>query len=90
VEVRSVVLPACFDEHPDDDPEEPREFQSGTDFPRGLRRELGPGTTRREVDSMPDGQHVIGVMTEAAVAPTVQINIVENWAEELKRRVPTP
>jgi serine/threonine-protein kinase len=64
-------------------------FGEAVDFPRGLRRESGPATTRREADSMPDGQHVIGVMTEVSVAPTVQINIVQNWFDELKRLVPT-
>ncbi|MEQ1758185.1 MAG: protein kinase [Vicinamibacterales bacterium] len=64
-------------------------FGQAVDFPRGLRRELSPSITRREADSMPDGQHVIGVMTEVSVAPTVQINIVQNWFEELKRLVPT-
>jgi serine/threonine-protein kinase len=56
------------------------------DFPRGLRRE-GDRVTRLEADSMPDGEHVIGVMIGGeSLLP--QINVVLNWFDEVRQRVP--
>jgi len=45
VEMRSVVLPASLDEHPDDDPKEPREFRHACTLhrPQCRRRANGPG-----------------------------------------------
>ncbi len=64
-------------------------FGQERDFPRGARRE-GPRPTRREVDSMPDGEHVIGVMVGGGESLLPQINIVLNWFDEVRQRVPKP
>ena len=51
---------------------------------------------RRDVDIMPDGERFVAVLPAADVetqgeqAPAGQINIVQNWFEELKERVPVP
>ena len=59
----------------------------------------GPSTTIRNYDIMPDGERFIAVFPSATIAgdqsgPTEtadeQINIVLNWFEELKERVPVP
>ena len=47
---------------------------------RGLRRYA-------DYDVTPDGQHFVMVKSEKEANPT-QINVVLNWFEELKRRVP--
>jgi len=62
-------------------------FGRERDFPRGLRREV-PRPARREVDSMPDGEHVIGVMPGGSESLLPQINIVLNWFDEVRQRVP--
>ncbi len=62
-------------------------FGQEKDFPRGLRRE-GPRPTRREVDSMPDGEHVIGVLVGGGESLLPQINVVLNWFDEVRQRVP--
>jgi hypothetical protein len=36
----------------------------------------------------PDGQRFLTIKTIEQEAPPTQINVVLNWAEELKRRVP--
>ncbi len=64
-------------------------FGQERDFPRGLRRE-GPRPTRREVDSMPDGEHVIGVLLGGGESLLPQINIVLNWFDDVRQRVPKP
>ena len=59
----------------------------------------GPSTTIRNYDIMPDGERFIAVFPSAAIAgdqsglaehPSLRINIVLNWFEELKERVPVP
>ena len=56
---------------------------------------LNPGTSRN-VDIMPDGERFIAVVpvadeeTEREQSPAGQINIILNWFEELKERVPVP
>ena len=62
-------------------------FGQERDLPRGLRRE-GPRPTRREVDSMPDGEHFIGVLPRGSESLLPQINIVLNWFDEVRQRVP--
>jgi Tol biopolymer transport system component len=62
-------------------------FGPERNFPRGLRRE-GPRPTRREVDAMPDGEHVIGVLVGGGEYLLPQINIVLNWFDEVRQRVP--
>ena len=76
---QSVVIPVTTTPHVT--------FGQERDFPRGLRRE-GPRPTRREVDSMPDGEHVIGVMVGGGESLLPQINIVLNWFDEVRQRVP--
>ena len=76
---QSVVIPVTTTPHVT--------FGQERDFPRGLRRE-GPRPTRREVDSMPDGEHVIGVMVGGGESLLPQINVVLNWFDEVRQRVP--
>jgi hypothetical protein len=61
------------------------------EFPRvGNQSDLR--TSRRNVDVMPDGEHVLGVVTvrdgDAKAAPPSQITVVLNWFEEIKARLP--
>ena len=48
----------------------------------------------RDYDIMPDGERFIMIFPEGAVDSVApdrpQINIVQNWFEELKERVPAP
>jgi serine/threonine-protein kinase len=76
---QSVVVPVTTTPHV--------AFGQARDFPRGPRRE-GPRPTRREVDSMPDGEHVIGVMVGGGESQLPQINIVLNWFDEVRQRAP--
>ena len=70
-------------------------FESGnpTPLPMALsnvfrRARTGPGSPRN-IDIMPDGQHfVAAVRREGPNAGPPQINVVLNWFEELKSRVP--
>jgi hypothetical protein len=68
-------------------------FGRPADFSRTGRIEPNPAINRRGADAMPDGQHVIGVMSagvsDAGSAPVSHIIVVLNWFEELKARVPT-
>jgi len=75
---QSVVIPVTTTPHVT--------FGQEKDFPRGLRRE-GPRPTRREVDSMPDGEHVIGVILGGGESLLPQINVVLNWFDEVRQRV---
>jgi hypothetical protein len=43
----------------------------------------------RNYDMSPDGQRFLMVKTLEQEQPIAQINIVLNWFEELKRKVPT-
>jgi hypothetical protein len=61
--------------------------------PTGFTR--ARGSTERDYDIMPDGKRFIGVVA-AGQAPSLgraavetRINVVLNWLEELKQRVPT-
>jgi len=63
------------------------------DFPHEYGGVKGsPWTTRRNVDSLPDGTHIIGV-SKVATADTVaiddasRITVVLNWFEDVKQRV---
>ncbi len=47
----------------------------------------GPGGLRTNYDVTPDGQKF--VMLQESEQATTQINVVLNWFEELKQRVPT-
>jgi len=55
---------------------------------------LGRGANgERSIDITPDGKRLVGVLrsdqVQSAPASRPQINVVENWLEELKGRVPT-
>jgi hypothetical protein len=58
--------------------------------PRTGRSEPDPDTGRRAVDTVPDGEHVIGLTNVGtdAIAAGSQILVVLNWFDELKARVP--
>jgi eukaryotic-like serine/threonine-protein kinase len=70
-------------------------FESGNPTPLPMtltnvfrRARTGPGSPRN-IDIMPDGQHfVAAVRREGPNAGPPQINVVLNWFEELKSRVP--
>ena len=62
-------------------------FNRPADFPRTGRREPAPRIGRRNVDMMPDNQHVLGVPMEDGVQAN-QIVVVLNWFDELRQRVP--
>ena len=68
-------------------------FGHPADFSRVGRIETNPSVFRRNLDAMPDGQHVIGVMaasqSDAGAALPSQIIVVLNWFDQLKARVPT-
>jgi len=68
------------------------EFGRPLDFARVGRLETNPSTDRRNVDAMPDGQHVIGVtslsQSDAGAALLQQINVVLNWTDEVRQKVP--
>ena len=54
------------------------------------------GNNSRNFDFMPDGERFVAVVqvadvaTQGEQAPAGQINVVLNWFEELKERVPVP
>jgi Tol biopolymer transport system component len=55
----------------------------------------GPALNRRNHDVMPDGRRFVGVVltgdrTNIAAVSSTRINVVLNWFEELKDRVPRP
>ena len=65
-------------------------FSAPVPMPRGGAIGLGP-TAQRNYDVMPDGR-ILGVVaagqTQSAGSTTPQIQVVLNWFEELKQRVP--
>jgi serine/threonine-protein kinase len=66
-------------------------FGRPVDFPRIGRSEGNPLTTRRNADPLPDGEHLIGVSLPASsqvAGGAPQINVVLNWFEEVRQRVP--
>lgn len=59
------------------------------DFSRVGRSEASPGNTRRNADSRPDGEHIIGVYTGSrGEAEAAQIQVVLNWFDEVRQRAP--
>jgi hypothetical protein len=67
-------------------------FGQPIDLDRRGRTEGNPITTRRNVDSMPDGEHILGVASEGAVGGDLrgEIVVVVNWFDDVKRRAPRP
>jgi len=67
-------------------------FGRPTDFSRTARSEGPIATTRRNADALPDGEHIIGVMSEPAALPGAslapQITVVLNWFDEVRQRAP--
>jgi serine/threonine-protein kinase len=70
----------------------PGQFSEPTNIPRPFYV-TAPGIGRsRTYDIMPDGQRFLGVIEEGLTGPSAvagQIQVVLNWTEELKQRVPT-
>ena len=66
-------------------------FGQPVDFPRTGRRELSPLTNRRNADSLPDGEHIIGVTigppATATEAAGEEIIVVLNWFDEVRRKM---
>lgn len=64
-------------------------FGRPVDFSRVGRTEGNPSMTRRAADSMPDGEHIIGVYTGGTAdgANQLQIHVVLNWFDEIRQRV---
>jgi hypothetical protein len=70
-------------------------FAFGNEQALGIRRFLFSGISTRSYDITPDGQRFLMVFPAdqadpGAETPDEQINIVLNWFEELKARVPVP
>ncbi len=70
-------------------------FAFGNEQALGIRGFLGHGLRIRPYDITPDGQRFLMVFPAAQAdsvteIPDEQINIVLNWFEELKERVPVP
>jgi hypothetical protein len=65
-------------------------FGQPEDFSRIGRTEGNPAASRRSVDSMPDGEHIIGVYTGGATGAIeeAQIQVVLNWFDEVRQRSP--
>lgn len=65
-------------------------FGKPVPVPRGGRVEFDPARFRRNADSMPDGEHLIGVTNTTGSAafgdaPSGQIVVVVNWFDEVRR-----
>jgi serine/threonine-protein kinase len=68
-------------------------FGEAVRLARGARSEPNPATGRRNSDSMPDGEHIVGVLlgTGAQSGPAgtdAQILVVLNWFDEVRQRAP--
>ena len=70
-------------------------FGKPIDFPRTGRTERSPTSNRRNADSLPDGEHIIGVTSgptpivgeRIATSTTREIIVVLNWFDEVRRKV---
>ncbi len=68
-------------------------FAFGNEQVLGIRGYISPGGGIKPYDITQDGHHFLMVFPadqEDSVAETERINIVLNWFEELKERVPVP
>ena len=70
-------------------------FAFGNEQALGIRGFIYHGISRRSYDITPDGLRFLMVFPAAQAdsvteTPAEQINIVQNWFEELKERVPVP
>lgn len=60
-------------------------------FSRNLRGEPNPATGRRNVDYMPDGQRIVGVLlggTSIGASAEPDITVVLNWFDDVRARAP--
>jgi serine/threonine-protein kinase len=68
-------------------------FTIGEAIPVAISFQMRPGDFERPYDISRDGQHFVGLIdaaqTEGGVPAAEQIQVVLNWFEELKARVPT-
>ena len=64
-------------------------FALGNPVPLSRGGALGDAIGERAVDLMPDGQRFIAVVRANKTPAAPQIQVVLNWSEELKQRVPT-
>ncbi len=69
-------------------------FSLGNEKALGMQGFLTGSGGARGYDITPDGQRFLMVFpqgdTESAASSTQRINVVQNWFEELKERVPVP
>ena len=69
-------------------------FAFGNEQVFGMQGNLYPGEGIRAYDVTPDGQQFLMVFpqgeTDSSGSSTQRINVVQNWFEELKERVPQP
>ncbi len=69
-------------------------FSLGNEQALGMQGFLRGSGGARGYDITPDGQRFLMVFpqgdTESAASSTQRINVVQNWFEELKERVPVP
>jgi Tol biopolymer transport system component len=65
-------------------------FGQPVELSRRGRAEGNPGLTRRNADSMPDGEHIVGVMSgsQGAADLRTEIIVVLNWFDEVRQRAP--
>ena len=63
-------------------------FGPPAQFNRGPRVEGPPGSTRRNADAMPDGEHIIGVAGANIQDFGSRMIVVLNWFDEVRQRVP--
>ena len=57
-------------------------------FSAGRPRVLFEGRYEESFDVAPDGQRFLMIQSVEPEQPATQINVVLNWFEELRRRVP--
>ncbi len=70
-------------------------FGQPVELSRIGRSEPNPALFRRNVDSMPDGEHIVGVLFAAGQGATAansvpQISVVLNWFDEVRQHAPRP
>jgi Tol biopolymer transport system component len=66
-------------------------FGQEVNVPRTGRGEGPPLSSRRHVDSHPDGEHIVRITNAGAgQGASRQITVVLNWFDELRARVPVP
>jgi len=68
-------------------------FSFGNEQALGMQGFLPGGGVARDYDITPDGQRFLMIFpqggADSAASSTQQINVITNWFDELKERVPT-